>query len=394
MQSRKYLGQKDLLSKYEEERENKTKKIIQKTRENESNNESETEELKFFPKNYLQKAYYKKKDPLSFSLIQQKKEKQLQSPIYAEKEEKSIKLKERESFTRFKNKESSRKMDVFDEIQKLKNIVKSHDQQYKAQEERYKKQLNYIQQENEQKSKAQEERYKRQLNYIQQENENYKRQLNYILIKNEQNSKAAEESYKMQLKIFQQNSKTKEEKYLNQLKAIQINLKVLRKEVDELKEFHFSAKLRKLLKNLLEYIIRHFSPDYTEYDFKTKRIYFKNAPKIPKNLTSTKKDIIDALNRILELLFSKSKEKDYKIHFISKQALENKTFKKNLRVFESSKHFFDFFQISSNDQAILKILISESYFIFIDNVKFEVSIKELMNKVEEEYKKKILASKK
>ena len=63
-------------------------------------------------------------------------------------------------------------------------------------------------------------------------------------------------------------------------------------------------------------------------------------------------------------------------------------FNKNLRVLENSKHFFDFFQISSNDQAILKILIPESYFIFIDNVKFEVSIKELMNKVEEEYKKK------
>ena len=175
MQSRKYFGQKDLLSKYEEERENKTKKLIQKKGENESNNESETEELKFFPKNYLQKAYYKKKDPLSFSSLQQKKEKQLQSLIYAEKEEKSIKLKDRESFTRFKNKESSRKMDVFDEIQKLKNIVKSHDKQYKAQEERYIKHLNYIQQENEQKSKAQEERYKRKLNYIQQENENYKR---------------------------------------------------------------------------------------------------------------------------------------------------------------------------------------------------------------------------
>ena len=133
------------------------------------------------------------------------------------------------------------------------------------------------------------------------------------------------------MKIFQQNSKTKEEKYLNQLKAIQINsevqkekIKVLRKEVDELKEFHFSAKLRKLLKNLLENIIRHFSPDYTEYDFKTKHIFFKNAPKIPKNLTYTKKDIIDVLNRILELLFSKSKEKDYKIHFISKQSLEKK----------------------------------------------------------------------
>ena len=40
---------------------------------------------------------------------------------------------------------------------------------------------------------------------------------------------------------------------------------LLKKKVNELEEFHFSAKLRKLLKSLIEFIINTFYPKYMEY---------------------------------------------------------------------------------------------------------------------------------
>ena len=114
---------------------------------------------------------------------------------------------------------------------------------------------------------------------------------------------------------------------------------------------------------------------------------FKVAQKFSPALVNIKdKDIIDALDRLLNLLFSKAKENDYKIHFISQKAIENKSFREDLIVFESSNDFFNHFYISYNDRNILKILIPEYYFKCIDNATFEVNVKELMNKVEEKYK--------
>ena len=333
MERRNYLGQKLLHSKDENEREKRTKKIIQKKEETEKDEESETEEVNSLPKNYHSKINNKKIEPLFFSLTKGEKEKQLFSLKYGEKAGKITKLEEKDSSGRFKNEESRRKkMDIYEEIGNLKNMIKD-------QEKRHKKELNNIQKINDQNFRAQEKRYKKRLNDIYHiQEERYKKQLNDIQKINEQNYHVQEE------------------------------IGLLKKEVKELKEFQFSVKIRKLLKNLLNYILDRFCPNYIKYDLKTKHIKFNTAPKCSTALVNIKdKDIIGALDRLLKLLFSKAKEKNYKVHFISKKALENKSFREDLVVFESSNDFFNHFYISNNDRNILKILIPEYYFKCIDN---------------------------
>ena len=66
------------------------------------------------------------------------------------------------------------------------------------------------------------------------------------------------------------------------------------------------------------------------YNRSIKKIYFTKAPKTTNNLKSFKdKDIINALNRILEQSFSRAKAKDLIIHFFDKKAKKDIS-KKNL----------------------------------------------------------------
>ena len=377
MERRNYLGQKLLHSKDENEREKRTKKIIQKKEETEKDEESETEEVNSLPKNYHSKINNKKIEPLFFSLTKGEKEKQLFSLKYGEKAGKITKLEEKDSSGRFKNEESRRKkMDIYEEIGNLKNMIKD-------QEKRHKKELNNIQKINDQNYRAQEERYKKELNNIQKINDKnysaqegrYKKELNNIQKINDQNFRAQEKRYKKRLNDIYHIQEERYKKQLNDIQKIneqnyhvQEEIGLLKKEVKELKEFQFSVKIRKLLKNLLNYILDRFCPNYIKYDLKTKHIKFNTAPKCSTALVNIKdKDIIGALDRLLKLLFSKAKEKNYKVHFISKKALENKSFREDLVVFESSNDFFNHFYISNNDRNILKILIPEYYFKCIDN---------------------------
>ena len=56
---------------------------------------------------------------------------------------------------------------------------------------------------------------------------------------------------------------------------------------------------------------------YTKYN---NRIYFIKAPRPSISLKWAKdKEIIDAINRLLEISFSKAKSKDFIIHFLIKR---------------------------------------------------------------------------
>ena len=117
-------------------------------------------------------------------------------------------------------------------------------------------------------------------------------------------------------------------KYIEQLKnETQKNCNILLNKIDflenqvkELQEFHFSAKLRKLLKTLIRFIIEQFFPTYMKYQEESENIFFFKPPRFPYNLDFGKdKEIINALNGSLKLLFSTDKEKDSVIHFVEQK---------------------------------------------------------------------------
>ena len=180
------------------------------------------------------------------------------------------------------------------------------------------------------------------------------------------------------LEKFKNDSKNNYSKLLNELD-------LLKNQVKELEEFHFSSKLRKLLKNLIGFIIHNFYPQYMLYQESIDRIYFVNAPRFPYNLEWAEDiQIIDALNRILELLFSTAKDKDFVIHFVDPRAKKNNHYKRIYNVFSKPDDFFRFFNISYIDRKILIELIPENYFTQIDNISFEINLKELMSKISNE----------
>ena len=120
---------------------------------------------------------------------------------------------------------------------------------------------------------------------------------------------------------------------------------LLKKKVNELEEFHFSSKLRRLLKNLIEFIINTFYPKYMEYKESNKKIYFIKAPRFPYIFNKvTDQDIISSLNRILELLFLIAKEKEFAVHFVVSKAKKNSHYKRIFKVFNKPDEFFSFFK--------------------------------------------------
>lgn len=195
-----------------------------------------------------------------------------------------------------------------------------------------------------------------------------------------------------QLKADKERLQRNMDKIQNNCNKLLNQLDLLKNQVNELEEFHFPSKLRKLLKNLIGFIIHNFYPRYMIYQETIERIYFVKAPKFPYDLSWAKdEEIINALNRILELLFTKAKEKDFVIHFVDKKALRNNYYKRIYNVFPKSEDFFNFFGISDVDRKILRELIPENYFIQIDNVSFDVNLKDLLNKISNEkniFKKK------
>ena len=139
------------------------------------------------------------------------------------------------------------------------------------------------------------------------------------------------------------------------------------KEIDLISQFVFIAKLRKLLKKLLQYIIKRYFYDYMKYNPNNKKIYFNKAPLIY-GLSNYK--IIKAMNQMLEIIFSNIKENN----FVDKEAVKNEAFKKNVEVFQKSKDFFNYFKIQKSQENIIKQLIPSYYFTVIDNLSFDLNI--------------------
>ena len=155
--------------------------------------------------------------------------------------------------------------------------------------------------------------------------------------------------------------------------------KELGQKVDELYRFSFSAKLRKLLKKLLEYIIKKYIR-YMKYEKDKNTLYFIESP-IQGLYGRKANETINALNEILGIIFSYSKKSDYTIHFVSKKAEKNKVFKEDIIVFEKYKNFSEFFKLSKNCEKILINLIPEKYFTIIDNSDFKKKIPYLISKL-------------
>ena len=155
--------------------------------------------------------------------------------------------------------------------------------------------------------------------------------------------------------------------------------KELGQKVDELDRFSFSAKLRKLLKKLLEYIIKKYIR-YMKYEKDKNKLYFIESP-IQGLYGRKANETINALNEILGIIFSYSKKSDYTIHFVSKKAEKNKVFKEDIIVFEKYKNFSEFFKLSKNCEKILINLIPEKYFTIIDNSDFKKKIPYLISKL-------------
>ena len=155
--------------------------------------------------------------------------------------------------------------------------------------------------------------------------------------------------------------------------------KELGQKVDELYRFSFSAKLRKLLKKLLEYIIKKYIR-YMKYEKDKNTLYFIESP-IQGLYGRKENETINALNEILGIIFSYSKKSDYTIHFVSKKAEKNKVFKEDIIVFEKYKNFSEFFKLSKNCEKILINLIPEKYFTIIDNSDFKKKIPYLISKL-------------
>ena len=81
----------------------------------------------------------------------------------------------------------------------------------------------------------------------------------------------------------------------------------MRDQVKELNEFYFQLKLKKLLKNLIEFLLDKFYPKFIFFNIKTNKIEFYNFPLSSELLIFIGKDkIIDTLNTLLETIFSRA----------------------------------------------------------------------------------------
>ena len=222
--------------------------------------------------------------------------------------------------------------------------------------------------------------------------EAHERKIN-ILEKELQSTKEQKQAHEIKInKLEKELQSTKKQKQTHEFKIynLQKDIGTLNDQVKELNKFYFAGKLRKLLKRLIEYIIKKYYYSYMKFHMSTKRIYFVKAPRLSSHLSWAKdNEIVNALNRMLEMSFSKAKAKDYAIHFFDKKANENSSFKKIISVFENKDEFFEYFDIKGKDKKILDEIFPEKYLTIIDNASSDISLKNLINvigniKVEED----------
>ena len=149
----------------------------------------------------------------------------------------------------------------------------------------------------------------------------------------------------------------------------------LENEVSNLKNFVFKAKLRKLLKKLLEYIVKTYYNNCLKYDKKEDKLLFIYAPN---NVRGEINKDVNALNKILEIIFKVSKRCDYSIHFVDEDVFNQKRYKSNIVVFSTTYDFFHYFGILEYEKIVLKY-IPEEYFRIINNSSFEPKVPDLLS---------------
>ena len=329
------------------------KKHYSNTKNNESESESETETPD--PKDFEEKKYDKK----SLS-------KTIKGASSKNKEIKSI-INQKEQSTDIKD-------DIFRQINSKNILDEINEIKYKN--EIFEKEIKELKKSNVKLAKDKEV-FEKEIRELKKSNVKLEKD-NVKLTKDKELLQNHIEKIQSDLMMNKIESVEKYNKLLNKIDF-------LKNQIKELQEFHFSAKLRKLLKNLIGFIINNFYPQYIKYQKSNERLFFFKAPRFPYHLQwAEDKEIIDALNRILELLFSTSKEKDFVVHFVDQRAKKNNLYKKVFNVFEKTDDFFRFFNISNIDKKILIELIPEYYFTQIDNLSFEINIKELMAKISDE----------
>lgn len=166
------------------------------------------------------------------------------------------------------------------------------------------------------------------------------------------------------------NNERQEEKIISQGNKI----RDLEDKVKSLSIYVFKAKLRKLLKKLLEYIVKNYF-HFIRFNKHENKIYFKFAPYIS---GLTEYEIITALNSMLKVIFHNITLNNYIIHFVDEQAFFNESAKKDIEVFSKSENFFEYFHISMLHEKIIKELIPEHYFTTINNYEFDFNVEKLL----------------
>jgi len=233
--------------------------------------------------------------------------------------------------------------------------------------------------------KNQIENQKNQIENMKNQIENMKNQIENQKIKMEY------KSIEFQMKIIEAN-----EDIISLLQKIN----ELQSQVDDLHQFNFQVMLRKLIKNLIEYLYNHYYPHFMHLNIFTKKVEFVRAPIIKEKDKGKEKEkgkneekeklaiikkaeeIINALNRLLDMLFTNTKKKDFIVHFVDPNAKINFLNRRFIKVFNNPNEFFDYFQIDEKDKRILVEIIPSSYFMEFDNFKFDKFIKKLIHNYE------------
>ena len=332
----------------------------------EQSGESETEE------------YNEEKDMSSIrkSLLQKKR----YNPQKEEKQKKPIIKREFDKFIgtsrhiKLENKRNTENETLEKRISELEKASISFKKQLEEQKKEFKKQLEDQKKESKKQLEDQKEESKKQL---EQQLEDQKKE----------SEKLIDKLIKQINKLKENNSQILLEQKENYI-SLQIKVGQLQSQVNELSEFHFQVKLRKLLKNLIHYLFSNFYPKYMNFNKRTKKMIFDKVPSLPNKVVFLEKDkiiIINALNRLLDTIFIGAKKGDYVVHFVDPKTEINPYFKRYIKVFDNYDDFFKYFNINENDSNILIQIIPEQYFIEIDNFTFDKSIKELMNIYENNY---------
>ena len=237
-------------------------------------------------------------------------------------------------------------------------------------------------------------------NQIEQQNNKLEQQNNKIEQQKYQLDKQRKE-FKFKLNIVNEDNyrlklslKNQMEERIQSENRLLLKINELKSQVKDLDDFHFQVKLRKLIKNLLEYLINKYYQKFMTSNIITHKLEFIRAPIIKikeiveeeeeeekeDNLASTNDfQIIEALNRFLRLLFKQAKDGDYVVHFVKLNAERNSYERRYIKVFGNSTEFFSHFKINKKDQNILVKIIPSTYLTEIDNFRFDKNIKELKN---------------